>query len=116
MKPVIHRFPPLRCDSLTNCLLIIRTTAMPHYYCPCGSRLERVSTAYSLKSPCLRLFLSIKTMQPVSAETKICNPCRVAYYKWKKNNPDFGDVLSRIEQEVSDHVENDVNESPVYEN
>ena len=57
--------------------------------------------ARAAKSPCLRLFISIKTMQPVSPDTKVCDSCRAAYYGWKKNNPDFGDILSRIEEEVS---------------
>ena len=85
---------------------------MPHYYCPCGSRLERFSSARSLKSSCLRLFVSIKTIQVVSSETKVCDSCRSAYYGWKKKNPEFGDLLSPIEEEELVEIENnfDTNE------
>ncbi|CAF4181053.1 unnamed protein product, partial [Rotaria magnacalcarata] len=38
-------------------------------------------------------------MQSISSETKVCDACRSAYYKWKRQNPDFGDLLSRIEEE-----------------
>jgi hypothetical protein len=86
---------------------------MPHYYCPCGSLLERISSARSLRSPCLRLFVSIKTMQVVSSETKVCESCRGAYYSWKQNNPEFAEILSRVEQEVSNDVEVDVNSNAV---
>jgi hypothetical protein len=55
-------------------------------------------------------------MQSVSPETKVCDSCRAAYYVWKRNNPDFGDILSRIEQEVSDDVESHVDGSPINEN
>ncbi len=85
---------------------------MPHHYCPCGFRLGGISSARSLKSPCLRLFVSIKTMQVVSAETKVCDSCRSAYYGWKKQNLEFGDLLSRIEQEEFVGIDNsfDMNE------
>ena len=72
--------------------------------------------ARAVKSPCLRLFISIKTMQSVSPDTKVCDSCRAAYYGWKKNNQDFGDILSRIEEEVSDDVGSHVDGSSVNEN
>ena len=33
--------------------------------------------------------------------TKICNKCRTSYYTWKNNYPDFGNILTRIELELS---------------
>ena len=35
----------------------------------------------------------------MSSDTKVCNTCRTAYYKWKTSNPEFGDIFSRIENE-----------------
>ncbi|CAF5013088.1 unnamed protein product, partial [Rotaria sp. Silwood1] len=78
---------------------------MPHLYCPCGALLTGGSTIRSLKPPCLRLFISIRTMKYVSPEEKVCNACRTAYYNWKSNNPEFGCIFSRIEQELSDAEE-----------
>ncbi len=49
--------------------------------------------------------MSIKTMQVVSSETKVCESCRGAYYSWKKKNPEFSEILSQIEQEVSNDVD-----------
>ncbi len=75
---------------------------MPHLYCPCGVLLTGSSTIRLLKPACLRLFISIRTMKPVSPEDKVCNACRTAYYIWKTNHPEFGNIFSRIEQESSD--------------
>ncbi len=85
---------------------------MPHLYCPCGAFLTGVSTIRSLKPPCLRLFISIRTMKNISPEDKVCNACRTAYYNWKSNNPEFGNVFSRLEQELSD-VEEIINMNSV---
>ncbi len=75
---------------------------MPHYYCPCGSLIERVGTGRPLKSPCLRLFVSIRTLKSLSPDTKVCNACRAAYYVWKKANTKFENILSRVEHQLSD--------------
>ncbi|CAF3738236.1 unnamed protein product [Rotaria socialis] len=75
---------------------------MPQYYCPCGSILNPNSTVRFLKSPSLRLFVSIRTMKSASPETKVCNVCRTAYYTWKSNNAEFGNIFSRIEEETTD--------------
>ena len=40
-------------------------------------------------------------MEPISADAKICGSCRGLYYDWKRRNPDFDNVLSRIDGEVS---------------
>ncbi|CAF3738772.1 unnamed protein product [Rotaria socialis] len=40
-------------------------------------------------------------MEPVVADAKICGSCRGAYYDWKKRNPDFDGILSRIDGEMS---------------
>ena len=74
---------------------------MPHQYCPCGKVLERSSSVRPLKLPCLRLFLSIRMMKIVSADAKVCGSCRGSYYDWKKRCPEFDDILSRIDEEVS---------------
>ena len=52
-------------------------------------------------------------MEPISTDAKICGSCRSLYYDWKRRNPDFDNVLSRIDGEVSydDNVESEVNES-----
>ena len=73
---------------------------MPHYYCPCGSLLVGGTFTRSLKSPCLRLFISIRTMKYISSEEKVCDSCRGAYYTWKNNNSEFGSILARVEQEL----------------
>ena len=78
---------------------------MPHHYCPCGALLTGGSTVRSSKSPCLRLFISIRTNKSISPETKVCNACRTAYYTWKTNNPEFGNIFSRVEKELSDDEE-----------
>ncbi len=54
-------------------------------------------------------------MQVVTPDEKVCDSCRGAYYDWKKNNPEFSGILSRIEKESlvdmkSDAYENSVNE------
>ena len=74
---------------------------MPHDYCPCGAVLTGCSTIRSLKYPCLRLFMSIRTMKRISTEQKVCNTCRTSYYVWKNNNPEFGKIFSRLEEELS---------------
>jgi hypothetical protein len=75
---------------------------MPHYYCPCGASFGTCSTVRPSRSPCLRLFMSIKTNKSISSETKVCNACRTAYYTWKKNNPEFENIFLRLEKELSD--------------
>ena len=90
---------------------------MPFQYCPCGKRLERSSVGRPLKLPSLRLFLSIRMMEPISTDAKICGSCRGLYYDWKRRNSDFDNVLSRIDEDVSydDNVESEVNESLLLE-
>ncbi|CAF4030052.1 unnamed protein product, partial [Rotaria magnacalcarata] len=38
-------------------------------------------------------------MQSISSETKVYDACRSTYYKWKRQNPDLGELLSRIKEE-----------------
>jgi hypothetical protein len=54
-------------------------------------------------------------MKMVTHETKVCDSCRAAYYDWKKNNPEFGGILSRVEKESLVDVESDAYESSVNE-
>jgi hypothetical protein len=77
-------------------------------YCPCGVRLDRSSAVRALKSTCLRMFMSIRTMQPLTSDSKICNLCRHQFSKWKKENPEFGPILARLESDMVDvdHVDN----------
>ena len=75
---------------------------MDKRYCPCGTRLDCTSAVRSLKSRCLRMFISIRTMQCLTNDTKICNVCRLSYHKWKMENPDFGTILSRLESDLGD--------------
>ena len=44
-------------------------------------------------------------MRSVSSDTKVCNTCRTAYYNWKTSNSEFGDILSRIENECLKNIE-----------
>ncbi len=109
---VISQYSCSFCDKQ---LLVSWFIVMPHYRCPCGSLLNSVSSARSLRLPCLRLFISIKTMKVVTRETKVCDSCRAAYYVWKKNNSEFGGILSRVEKESLVDVESDAYESSVNE-
>ena len=70
--------------------------------CPCGSRLDRSSSVRSLKSSCLRMFISIRTMQSLTSETKMCNACRMQYKKWKKENAEFATILNRLETSIDE--------------
>ena len=40
-------------------------------------------------------------MKFVSPETKIYNTCCTSYYTWENNYPDFRNILTRIELELS---------------
>jgi hypothetical protein len=107
------------CGSSHDEQLFIETfkdNRMPHDYCPCGSLLSRTSTVRTLKSPSLRLFTSIRTMKSVSFETKVCNACRTAYYDWKSNNSEFGDILSRFDNELLESVDIDEDTNSVNNN
>ena len=46
-------------------------------------------------------------MKVVTRETKVCDSCRAAYYGWKRDNPEFREILSLIEKESLDDVESD---------
>ena len=78
---------------------------MLHYYCPCEAILNPNSTIRFLKLSSPRLFISNRTMRFVSLEAKVCNACRTAYYTWKSNNTEFGNIFSRIEQKTIDAEE-----------
>ena len=75
---------------------------MPHEYCPCGLLLYRSSAVRVLKNPCLRLFVSIRTMKAVTPETKVCNGCCTAYYSWKSRYSEFGNIFARVEEELAE--------------
>ncbi|CAF4872633.1 unnamed protein product [Rotaria socialis] len=68
--------------------------------CPCGARLDRSSCVRPLKSPCLRMFMRIRTLKSLSYDQKVCNVCRHLYIKWKSENSEFSAML--------DHFENDM--------
>ncbi|CAF3756561.1 unnamed protein product [Rotaria magnacalcarata] len=68
--------------------------------CPCGARLDRSSCVRPLKSPCLRMFMPIRTLKSLSSDQKVCNACRHSYIKWKSENSEFSAML--------DHFENDM--------
>ena len=69
-------------------------------YCPCGTRLDRTSAIRPLKSPCLRMFMSIRTMKCLTSDTKICNSCRMEFVNWKKENSEFKIILNRVEYDM----------------
>ncbi|CAF4568929.1 unnamed protein product [Rotaria socialis] len=67
---------------------------------PCGARLDCSSCVRPLKSPCLRMFMSIRTLKSLSTDQNVCNVCRHSYIKWKSENSAFSAML--------DHFENDI--------
>ena len=77
--------------------------------CPCGTRLDRSSATRSLKSPCLRMFLSIRSMKSLANDSKVCNVCRHLYNKWKNETSEFSSILTRLEHDMM--VENDNDDS-----
>ena len=70
--------------------------------CPCGSRLDRSSSVRSLKLPYLRMVISMRTMQSLTSETKVCNACRMQYKTWKKGNAGFATILNRLETNMDE--------------
>ena len=77
--------------------------------CPCGARLDRSSAVRSLRSPCFRMFMSIRTIKHLTSETKACNTCHLLYYKWKRENPEFSSSFTYLENGESDVEESDTN-------
>ena len=73
---------------------------MSDRFCLCGARLDRSSAVQSLQSPCMRMFMSIRTLKSVTSDSKICNICRHSYNKWKNENPEFEIILSRFESDT----------------
>ncbi|CAF2052214.1 unnamed protein product [Rotaria magnacalcarata] len=81
--------------------------------CPCGARLDRSSCVRPLKSPCLRMFMSIRTLISLSNDQKVCNVCRHLYIKWKSENSEFSAMLDHFENDMM--VINDDANSDSYE-
>ena len=75
--------------------------------CPCGIRLNRSSATRPLKSPCLRMFMSIRMMKSLTSEMKVCNVCRILYRKWKQENPEFRNILNLLETDRDEFDDND---------
>ncbi|CAF0824287.1 unnamed protein product [Didymodactylos carnosus] len=75
--------------------------------CSCGARLFRASSFRRLASPVFRMFMSIRVLKTLPSHTKVCNKCRQSYAYWKRCNPEFTNILDRIEEEF---VENDESE------
>ena len=50
----------------------------------------------------LRIFMSVRTMGLVSAESRACGSCRGQYYSWKEKNSDLEELLSRLEDRMID--------------
>ena len=82
--------------------------------CPCGIRFDRTSAIRSLKSPCLRMFISIRTMKSLTNETKVCNICRLQYTRWKKENLEFGTILTSLESGLNDEDDSDNNSVNIF--
>ncbi|CAF2181319.1 unnamed protein product, partial [Rotaria magnacalcarata] len=68
--------------------------------CLCGTRLDHSPCVRPLKSPCLRMCMSIRTLKSLSNDQKVPNVCRHLYMKWKSENSEFSSML--------DHFENDM--------
>ncbi|CAF1025014.1 unnamed protein product [Rotaria magnacalcarata] len=78
--------------------------------CPCGARLDRSSCVRPLKSPCLRIFMSIRTLKSLSSDQKVCNVCRHSYIKCKSENSEFSAMLDHFENDmvvINDDVNSD---------
>jgi len=84
--------------------------------CPCGARLDRSSAVKPLRSPSFRMFMSIRTMKNLSSDTKACNVCRLLYYKWRRENPEFSSVFAYLENGESDVEGSDTNSISIYLN
>ncbi len=84
---------------------------MDDRFCPCGVCLDRSSASRPLKSPCLRMFMSIRTMKSLAIDSKVCNVCRHLYNKWKKENSEFSGILTHLESGMSDI--NDIDDNSV---
>ena len=82
---------------------------MNDHCCPCGVRLDRSAAVRPLNSPCLRMFMSIRTMKSITCDMKVCNICRHLYNKWKNENSEFSAILNRLENEISKCNDNDDN-------
>lgn len=102
---LFYQFNSISFRISSDCLFLQK--GMPHYYCPCGYRFDRVSDGRACRSLHLRLFMSIRTMENVSSDSKICGSCRGNYYTWKKKNPELEQVLSRIDGEESEVCPNE---------
>ena len=79
---------------------------------PCGARLDRSSATRTLKSPCLRMFMAIRSMKSLANDSKVCNVCRHLYNKWKNENSEFSSILTRLEHDMM--VENDDEDDSVF--
>lgn len=67
-------------------------------YCPCGSRLDRLSNSRPCNSISLRIFVSIRTMGEVSSDSRVCGSCRGQFYSWKDKNPDLEGLLFSLDE------------------
>ncbi|CAF1510996.1 unnamed protein product [Rotaria magnacalcarata] len=70
--------------------------------CPCGARVDRSSCVRPLKSPCLRMFMSIRPLKSLSNDQKVCNVCRHSYIKWKSDMVVINDDANRDSYEFMD--------------
>ena len=78
-------------------------------HCPCGARLDRSSSVRPLKSPCLRMLMSMRTMKSLTSQTMVCNVCRHSYDKWKKENNEFSTILTFLETNMVEVNEDSLN-------
>ena len=46
--------------------------------------------------------MSIRTMKSLTNETKVCNVCRLQYTRWKKENLEFGTILTSLVSGLND--------------
>ena len=52
------------------------------------------------------MFLSVRTLEVVPEDAKVCNSCRSAYYQWRRKTPEYDEILTRLNGEMS-HIETD---------
>ena len=82
--------------------------------CPCGARFDRSSSVRPLRSPSLRMFISIRTLKSLSSDRKVCNVCRHLYDKWKRENLEFSSILDRLENDIVVNDDDQTNDSVIF--
>ena len=87
---------------------------MDDHCCPCATRLDHSSATRSLKSPCPRMFMSIRSIKSLANDSKVCNVCRHLYNIWKNENSEISSILTRLEHDMMVENDDDDDDSVVF--